>query len=115
LTEREMLESILQKVTGMEVDVTELKTDVTELKTDVKELKIDVKELKIDVTGIKTKLDVVHEQTAQLTEDMSELKAHIGERIEPKLDELSRELTFLRHKETTNEKDIFFLKQARLA
>lgn len=52
MTEKELLEQILLKVTHIEGDVAELKTDVSNLKKDVAELKTDVSNLKKDVANL---------------------------------------------------------------
>ncbi len=94
MSDREMLEAILQKFAGIEADVAALKEDAAE---------------------IKTRLAAIHGQTAALTEDMTELRARVADRLEPKLDGLVGELAFLLHKQIANEKEIFHLQQTRRA
>ena len=67
MTDRELLEQILQKISGIDSDVKDLKTDVTDLKSDVSELKTDVSGLKSNVSALKT-------DVSGLKSDVSELK-----------------------------------------
>ncbi|MEX2462111.1 MAG: hypothetical protein WD469_12600 [Paenibacillaceae bacterium] len=89
MTDREILELLLQKVTTIEKDVAELKTDVAELKTDVAELKIVVTKLKRAVSTLETnymtlseKVDIILEQTASLTEFREETRIRLNQLTE---------------------------------
>lgn len=53
MTDRELLELLVDKVTNIEQDFFGVKTDVSSLKTDVSSLKSDVSTLKKDVSSIK--------------------------------------------------------------
>lgn len=64
MSENQLLELILQKVTNIEQDVAGVKEDVSVLKEDVSGLKEDVSDLKEDVSGLK--------------EDVSELKGRMA-------------------------------------
>ena len=84
MEDREMLQVILQKVTGMETDISGLKDDMTGLKTDVAGLKDDVAglktnvaELRSDVDGLKSDMHEVKADVAGLKTDMAEVKERV--------------------------------------
>ena len=84
MEDREMLQVILQKVTGMETDIsglkddmTGLKTDVAGLKDDVAGLKDDVAELRSDVDGLKSDMHEVKADVAGLKTEMAEVKERV--------------------------------------
>lgn len=66
MEDREMLQVILQKVTGMETDISGLKDDMTGLKTDVAGLKTDMAEVKERVTNIEIIQETVTNRNIQL-------------------------------------------------
>ena len=78
MEDREMLQVILQKVTGMETDISGLKDDMTGLKTDVAGLKDDVAGLKTDVAGLKTDVAELRSDVDGLKSDMHEVKADVA-------------------------------------
>ena len=115
VTDREILELLLRKASGLETGQQEMKEYLQLLQGRVVELGDGAVKLNRDVDALTAKVDVIHGQTTRLTEDVAELKPHIYERIESKLDEISRDIGFLQHKEITNEKEIFNLKRERQA
>lgn len=77
MTEKEILEQILLKVTHIETDVAELKTDVANLKMDVAELKTDAANLKMDVAGLKTDVTDLKEGINRLDTKLTDTRLHI--------------------------------------
>ena len=71
-TDRQLLELLVDKVTGIEQEIGGIKQDVGELKQ-------DVGELKQDVSGLKHKLEAVVEQTAGLLEFRTQVQIDIKE------------------------------------
>ncbi len=59
MTDREILELLVQGLTELKVDVKELKTDVASLKTDVEELKTDVANLKDESNDLRMHIENV--------------------------------------------------------
>ncbi len=68
MTDRELLELIVQKVTKMDGDINEIKSDI--------------KELKLKQQHMETKLGAIAEQTAQLTEFRTEVVSRLDSNAE---------------------------------
>ncbi|GLC89044.1 hypothetical protein [Lysinibacillus piscis] len=77
MTDRELFELVLQKVTSMETNMQEMKTDIKDLKEDVQVLKEDVKALKEDVDVLKEDVKVLKEDVKVLKEDVKVLKKDV--------------------------------------
>ncbi|WPK11126.1 hypothetical protein R6U77_14695 [Lysinibacillus louembei] len=133
MTDRELLELLVHKVTGMEgsiqdlktemqevkADVQSLKTEMQEVKADVQSLKIEMQEVKADVQnlkaeqqktnarldGIEAKLHIVYEQTGRLTEYHAETMMRF-EQVATKDD-----LEYFAQKIAEHDRDIFYLKK----
>ncbi len=100
-----------------EVVRSEVRSEISGLKDDVSGLKDDVSELKVKVDGNTAKLDKLNttvdridnrqkgifEQTAGLLEFRTI--------VNDKLNNLSEDIDYLKHKEQQNERDIFTLKK----
>ena len=66
MTDREMLQEILNKVNCLDNKVTHLEEDVSGLKEDVSGLKEDVSGLKEDVSGLKEDVSGLKEKTSSI-------------------------------------------------
>ncbi|PIC82085.1 hypothetical protein [Sporosarcina sp. P1] len=86
MTDRELLELMVDKMTNMEQDFTvfkkdikvefsSLKSDVASLKTDVSSLKTDVAALKTDVAALKTDVASIKEEQRFMKQAIFELDA----------------------------------------
>lgn len=94
MTDRELLELLVDKVTNMEQDFSGVRTDISSLKMDVSSLKTDVSSLKTDVSSIKEeqmfmkqaifeldarsiatdqKIDILTEQVSSNTEKLDDM------------------------------------------
>lgn len=119
MTDRELLELLVHKVTGMEGSIQDLKTEMREVKTDVRSLKTEMQEVKADVQnlkaeqqktndrldGIEAKLHIVYEQTGRLTEYHAETMTRF-EQVATKDD-----LEYFAQKIAEHDRDIFYLKK----
>ncbi|MEZ0537108.1 hypothetical protein ACAG39_07605 [Caldicellulosiruptoraceae bacterium PP1] len=74
MSDREILELILSKISNIESDVATLKNDVNVLKADVATLKNDVEILKSDVAALKSDVEILKSDVATLKSDVSILK-----------------------------------------
>ncbi|WP_303968225.1 hypothetical protein [Sporosarcina ureae] len=74
MTDRELLELLVDKVTNIEHDFFGFKTDVSSLKTDVSSLKTDVSSLKTDVSSLKTDVSSLKTDVSTLKKDVSSIK-----------------------------------------
>ena len=72
MTDRQLLELVVEKVTGIETEIRFMKTELSDVKT-------DVSTLKTDVSTMKTKQDAIMEQTAGLLEFRAQMQADILE------------------------------------
>ncbi|BBB91677.1 MAG TPA: hypothetical protein PKA28_09080 [Methylomusa anaerophila] len=103
MTDRELLELLLQKVTGIEIDVSSLKPDVSTLKSDVSTLKSDVSTLKSDVSTLKSDVSSLKSDVSSLKSDVSTLKSDVSEmktdisNLEGQMIETNRIVQALRH------------------
>ena len=68
MTDRELLELLLEKVTKIEDGQDELRQEVSTLRQGQDELKGNVKELKANVNDLKQMTKAIFDQTADLTE-----------------------------------------------
>ena len=110
----ETLKLILNKLDVLQTDVNGLKTDVNELKTDVNELKDDVGNLKTGQAAIKAELAEFKTFTKENFENLInqvDLTATHVFRHTKKLEDISTDLEFLKHKDYESQKEIFFLKE----
>lgn len=119
MTDRELLELLVHKVTGMEGSIQDLKGEVQGLKVDVQDLKIEMQGVKADVQqlkseqqktndrldGIEAKLHIVYEQTGRLTEYHAETMMRF-EQVASKDD-----LEYFAQKIAEHDRDIFYLKK----
>lgn len=75
MTDRELLELLVDKVTNIEQDFFGVKTDVSSLKTDVSSLKSDVSTLKSDVSSLKKDVSSIKEEQIFMKQAIFELDA----------------------------------------
>ncbi|ARK20618.1 hypothetical protein [Sporosarcina ureae] len=75
MTDRELLELLVDKVTNIEQDFFGVKTDVSSLKTDVSSLKSDVSTLKSDVSTLKKDVSSIKEEQIFMKQAIFELDA----------------------------------------
>ncbi|PIC74814.1 hypothetical protein [Sporosarcina sp. P17b] len=75
MTDRELLELLVDKVTNIEQDFFGVKTDVSSLKTDVSSLKSDVSSLKTDVSTLKKDVSSIKEEQIFMKQAIFELDA----------------------------------------
>jgi chromosome segregation ATPase len=80
----------------------ELKGNVEELRAGLQKLETGQQELKVGQERIESKLDVVHNHTAKLTEDLTVTNQ--------KLDAWNDDVKYLKYKEAQNEADLFKVK-----
>lgn len=79
MTDRELLELLVDKVTNIEQDFFGVKTDVSSLKTDVSSLKSDVSSLKSDVSSLKTDVSTLKKDVSSIKEEQIFMKQAIFE------------------------------------
>lgn len=97
------------KVSNLDTKVSNLDTKVSNLDTKVSNLEIKVSNLETDVSYIKRKVDVIFDQTADLTEFRTETKNNF-EIFSTKLDNLSKDLLTIEVVSSKNMNDIAHLK-----
>lgn len=71
--------------------------------TELKALKEGQEELKLSQDRIEKKLDAVYDHTEKITEDITEVNI--------KIDKMSDDIDYLKHKEHQTEEDLFKLKK----
>ena len=76
-----------------------LTQEITELKIGQGELKTGLEELKIRQERFESKLDLVHNHTAKISEDFTIFQTSLGDDIK-----------YLKYKQAQNEEDLFKLK-----
>lgn len=74
MSEKELLELLVRKVSGIETDIAVIKTDVAVLKTDVSGLKTDVSGLKTDVTGLKTEMKEIKTELKDVKDTVNRIE-----------------------------------------
>ena len=79
MTEREMLEILVQKVTSMDERLAGVETGQKNLETGQKNLEAGQKNLEAGLKSTNETLDIVAAQVSKLTKDVSELKADVSE------------------------------------
>lgn len=90
MTDRELLELMVNKMTNMEQDLSvfkkdikdefsSLKTDFSSLKTDFSSLKPDISSLKTDVSLLKTDVSLLKSDVATIKEEQGFMKQAISE------------------------------------
>lgn len=88
---------------SMEKILKEILGEIKEIKTEMSSMNQRIGNLEAGQDRIEKKLDTVYEQTATLTEFRTE--------VNQKLDNLTDDVEFLKHKEYEHEQDIFRLKR----
>ena len=82
MTDREMLDLILAKVTTLDSDMQNVKTDIQDMKTGIKETKSDITEMKTDIKEMK-----------EMDKDILNEVERVHEIFEKKYDELNRKIS----------------------
>ena len=103
---RSELGEVKNDVTGIKVELGEVKNDVAGIKVELSEVKNDVISIKTELSEIKTKLEVIYEQTAVLTEFKTDTAQQFVE--------IKETLSFVLHKELENERDLYVLKMKQV-
>lgn len=99
MTDRELLELLVDKVSTMETGFTGVKTDVSSLKNDSSSLKDDMSSLKTDVSTLKTDASSLKTDVTSIKEEQQFIKqalVEVDERSissEQKIDALSEQVS----------------------
>ncbi|PIC66746.1 hypothetical protein CSV71_07995 [Sporosarcina sp. P21c] len=108
MTDRELLELMVDKMTNMEQDFTVFKKDIkvefSSLKSDVASLKTDVSSLKTDVAALKTDVASIKEEQRFMKQAIFELDARsisTDEKIDALTEHVSRNTEKLDELHTT--------------
>ncbi|MDO9492915.1 hypothetical protein [Acetobacterium sp.] len=100
------LDGVKSELGEVRGELSEVKSDVTGIKVELSEVKNDVTSIKTELSEIKTKLEVVYDQTAVLTEFKTDTARHFAE--------IKETLSFVLHKELENERDLYVLKMKQV-
>lgn len=97
-------------ITEMQADISRMKSDTTEMQGDISGMRLDITEkqvdilgLKADITEIKGKINSVYNQTADLTEFLTETKDNFTS--------INKDVKFIKHKPHKTEEDVFDIKR----
>ncbi len=88
-------------IISMKNDINSTKDDIVSMKSDIHSLKDDNKEIKLELNKINKKLDVVFEQTADLTE----FRTITSDNIES----IKKDIKFVKRKVKDTEEDVFVI------
>ena len=97
----ELLKSIQGNITSMKSDIASMKGDITSMKGDIASMKGDINVLKEGQERIEKKLNVVFEQTADLTD----FKTVTSDNIQS----MKKDVKFIKRKVQDTEEDVFVI------
>lgn len=77
MSEREILEQILNSQKNMQSDMNDMKADITGMKAEMQDMKADITSLKSDVSGMKAEMQNMKEHTKTMQSSIDTLQSEM--------------------------------------
>ncbi|MDO9534447.1 MAG: hypothetical protein Q7J85_03740 [Bacillota bacterium] len=101
MKDRELLETILQKIAGMEtnmvtkIEFADIKTELSGVKTEVASMKTELSGVKTEVANVKTELSGVKTEVASVKTELSGVKTEVAS-VKTELSDVKTDVKFIK-------------------
>ncbi|OEF96851.1 hypothetical protein [Desulfuribacillus alkaliarsenatis] len=104
----EILQNILNAVTGMQADISNMKTDISNMKTDISNMKTDISNMKTDISNMKTDIKNLEDKQEMILNQVIRNLEELATKED--IAAIHRRLDFQLGKIAKTEEEIFLLK-----